>query len=186
MWLVLQKEEDRLTWVTKHDIKTTMLSLQLSEDKYIGLLYRSIAIGEIANLFKFISFSPPSISFGFILINIQRKLYSKTSNTFARTKAFCNNIETSSYSNPINQAEKPWFGNQARNLFFLSLTKFTEEHFFVAEKYLLIDFLSTIAFLVKKTVQSITNFFWVDFHDKRFPWQKRFHCWRWYARGARE
>ena len=58
--------------------------------------------------------------------------------------------------------------------------------FFVAEKYLLIDFLSTIAFLVKKTVQSITNFFWVDFHDKRFPWQKRFHCWRWYARGARE
>ena len=174
------------TRVTKHDIKTTMLSLQLSEDKYIGLLYRSIAIWEIANLFKFISFSPPSISFGFILINIQRKLYSKTSNTFARTKAFCNNIETSSYSNPINQAEKPWFGNQARNLFFLSLTKFTEEHFFVTEKYLLIDFLSTIAFLVKKTVQSITNFFWVDFHDKRFPWQKRFHCWRWYARGARE
>ena len=39
--------------------------------------------------------------------------------------------------------------------------------FFVAEKYLLIDFLSTIAFLIKKTVQSITNFFWVDFHDKR-------------------
>ena len=100
------KRRRRLTRVTKHDIKTTMLSLQLSEDKYIGLLYRSIAIGEIANLFKFISFSPPSISFGFILINIQRKLYSKTSNTFARTKAFCNNIETSSYSNPINQAEK--------------------------------------------------------------------------------
>ena len=74
---------------------------------YIAL-YCSMAIQDMANLFKFIPFTTSSIPIGFILFNFPLKNFIQRLQILLLNAqpAFCNDIEISSYSNSINQEEK--------------------------------------------------------------------------------
>ena len=104
----------------KVTFKPNMICLHTWKKTYILLVSHialyciaicSIAIQDMANLFKFIPFTTSSIPIGFInpLQVPPKELYSKTPNTLAllcQLFASCKNLQISSYSNSINRENK--------------------------------------------------------------------------------
>ena len=130
-------------------------------------LYGSIAIQDMANLFKFIPFTTSSIPIGFInpLQVPPKELYSKAPN---RLFACCNNIQMSSYSNSINR-EKKILTEKNKPSFFVLFPKFTKLSAYFCQKKKSIYLANGLSGPKDgcSEKQSITNFWPVDFHNKR-------------------